>query len=786
MVRNYLLSALRFIKHNKVFAIINLTGLSIALAASFLILLYVINELSYNTIHKNRRNVYRVLNYYSDFKQTMAGTPYVLASTLKDEFPQVRAACNTRPISISLKFKDEYVRVMAMSSSSDIFRIFSIPLIEGQSEDLDAAGTILISRDMAERYFPGTDPVGREILSTFNNSDIFFTVTGVFENIPANSTLQAQCFISNKYTLDPINKTFNVKNADINWTFDFWNTWVLLSEDAKPADIEKQFEEFGKRHISENPHNSYSLQGLGDVYLRSANVANTGKSGNIRNIRLFSLIAFLIVLVAAINYIILSTAVSVSRTREIGIRKAFGAAKNNIRTQMMSESLILVIIVLPFAILLSRVSMPVAGKLFQTRLEIMISNIPVYILVYLFVALIIGLISGIYTSSYLSSLNVMDVFRNSIHAGKNKQWIRASLIVVQLVIFSTFVSSTLIIRSQYDYALKKDTGHYKQDVLLLELGRDFKGYPSFINNLKSNPNVIMAAGVMNGLPMMGSMSTMHPGFENPETKVKVEGLAVDYHFINTMGIPVLQGREFSEEFGSDLTQSVMLNETAVNALGIKEPVGKQLGGRNIIGIVRDFNLHSIHSDIPPVEIHMTDKYIQQVAVHYKPGTLKNVLPFIETEWKKVAPDRQFIYSPIESLIENLYSSEKNLSTIVSIFAVFTLLIATLGLFGLILFISKSRIKETGIKKVFGSSENAIVISYLSSNIRLVISATCISIPLTLYFMMRWLNNFPFHTSISAWIFLIAFIVSTVVVTATVFFHSYKASMINPVDALKNE
>lgn len=787
MFRNYLKSALRFLKHNKVFAVINLTGLSIALAASFIILLYVINELSYDTYNENRKNVYRVTNYYSDFKQTMAGTPFVLASTLRNDFPQVEAATNLRPAMVQLRIKEEFIGARAMASNSDVFKIFTIPLLEGSIANiLEDPNAIVISKKIAEKYFPGTDPTGNEIIGSVNNKQTVFIIKGVFQDIPVNSTLRADCFINNRHTLDPINESFKVTNADVNWGFDFWNTWVLLADGTRAGEIEDQFGDFMKRHISENPHNIYSLQNLTDVYLKSAEVANSGISGNIKNIRLFSLIAFLIVLVAAINYIILSTAVSVSRSREIGIRKTFGAADNNIRTQLLSESLILVVIVLPVVILLARLALPVAGKLFQTKLEIIPANIPLYIGVYILVTILIGFFSGIYTSSYLSSLKVMDILRNALQTGRTKRLVRSSLIVIQLVIFCTFVASTLIIRSQYNYALTKDTGHYTHDIMVVELGRNFKEYTPFINNLKSNPDIIHAAGVMQALPMRGSMSTMYPSFENPENKVKVEGLAVDYNFIETMGIPVLNGRDFSTDFGSDMTQSCLLNETAVKALGIKDPVGQKLGSMNIIGVVKDFNLHSIHSEVPPLSITMTDRYIQQVAIHYKAGTLNAILPFIEEEWKSVAQGRPFRYSTIESMIEEQYASEKNLSSIVSIFALFTLLIAALGLFGLVLFIGRSRTKEIGIKKVFGSEGKAIVYSFLRSNIFLVFIATVISIPLTFYFMMKWLNNFAFRTSISPWVFVIAFIVSSVVVTATVFFHSYKASRINPVDALKHE
>ncbi len=659
-------------------------------------------------------------------------------------------------------------------------------MVSAEQNLLDEKNSLVLSKELADRLFPGENPEGKEITGIINGKENIFIVKGVYENVPVNSTFRPQCLINNKWTLDPINETFKVTNADVNWTFDFWDTWIFLAKGVDPEEFEKQFETFAKKNISEEPHNSYSLQNLSDVYLNSENVANTGLKGNMKNVRLFSLIAFLIVLVAAINYIILSTAVSSSRGKEIGIRKAFGSHEQNIRKQLLSESILLVLLVLPVALLMARLALPAAGKLFQTELNIIPANIPAYIMVYLLVTILIGFFSGLYTSSFLSRLKVMEILRNVIQTGRKRQIIRSSLIVIQLVIFCTFVSSTMIIRSQYNYALKKDTGHITKDILIVELGRNFKGYSAFINSLKSSPNVIMAAGVMTGLPMRGWMTSMYPHFQEPEQKIKVEGLAVDYNFIKTMGIPVIKGREFSEEFGSDLTGSVMLNETAVKALGITDPIGQKLGNNNIIGVVKDFNLHSIHSEIPPLSISMTDRYIQQVAVHYKPGTLNNILPFIEAEWKKAAPDRSFSYSTIESLIERLYTSEKNLSTIVSIFALFTLLIAAFGLFGLVLFIGKSRTREIGIKKVFGSSGKAIIYTFLRANLILVFIASVISVPVTIYFMNKWLNNFSYKISISPWVFMIALLTSAFVVLATVFFHSYKASRTNPVKALRYE
>lgn len=790
MFRNYLKTAFRFLKQNKVFAGINALGLSIALAASFIILLYVINELSYNRSHEKRAHIYKVLNYYVDFKINFSGTPYVLASTLKEQFPQVSKASKTRNVSgFKLKLKDEFIDVNnAVATDSYIFDIFTIPMIDGQSNKilLDDENSIVLSRDLAEKFFPGQQCVGKEIIGMVNNKECVFVVKGVFENIPVNSTFQAQCFVTNKWTIEDINKSFNITNADVNWDMDFWTTWVLLTNDADAGQLEKQFRAMEIKCLGENPKKNYSLQNLPDVYLKSDQVMNSGIIGNLKNVRLFTAIAILILLVATFNFVILSTAVSTGRAKEIGIRKTNGANVKSIKTQLLTESVFLSLMVLPIALILARIAMPYAGKLFQTRLEIFHSNIVIYIFIYLTLTVFIGLISGIYTSYYLSRMKVMDVLKNGSYTGKRKQYFRSFLIVIQMVIFCTFVVSSLVIRSQYLYALKKDPGYYTKNILILDLGRDFKGYSAFINTIKSNPNVIMAAGTMHALPMYGSMTSMYPNFQDKNQLVKVEGMAVDYNFLKTMGIPVIAGRDFSEDYGTDMKGAMILNESAVKQLSITDPIGKTIGNSAIIGVVKDFNLHSIRTDIPPMAITMTDKYISQVAVLYKPESLQSLLPALQKEWKKAAPDRPFYYTSIENVIKDLYSTEKNLSTIVSIFALFTMVIAALGLFGLTLFISRSRTKEVGIKKVFGSSEKSIVYSFLKGNFILVVLATLISIPVTVYFMSRWLNNFAYHTTINWWFFVLAFLIVLFVVLSTVIFHSWRASRINPVEALRYE
>ncbi|MCK4750148.1 MAG: hypothetical protein KAT15_23995, partial [Bacteroidales bacterium] len=377
--------------------------------------------------------------------------------------------------------------------------------------------------------------------------------------------------------------------------------------------------------------------------------------------------------------------------------------------------------------------------------------------------------------------------KQKVSFGSRRKIFRSALIVIQLVIFCSFVAGTLIIRSQYHFALSKDPGYHNRDVLQIELGRGFQAYDAFLNGVRAVPEVIDAAGTMDGLPMGGWMVSMHSHFQDNEVKVKVEGYAVDYELVETMGITLLEGRTFSPDFGSDLTHSLILNETAVFELGIEDPVGQKMDSTyDIIGVVKDFNLHSIHTEIPPLSISMTDKYLHYLLVHYRTGTLEDLIPKLKSEWEKVEPDRPFIYSTIEEIFMDTYSAEKNLSTILSISALFALLIAALGLFGLTLFVARSRTNEIGIRKVFGSPEGAIVYSFLKSNFIMVLVAELLSVPITIYLLRRWLNNFTYRVGIGWWVFVIAFVIATLVVLATVYIHSRRASRVNPVDALRYE
>ena len=790
MFKNYLKTALQNLKRNFVFTSINILGLSIALAVSFIILLFVINELSYNSCHKNKDSVYRVIDYKKDYKSLWAGTPYVLATTLKEEFPQVEKAINVRNLRVfNIKHKEEELRIRrAVATNSEVFDIFTLPLLKGANTGdlLKDKHAICLSRNLAEKLFSDLNVVGKQIKATINKKEEVLTVNAVYEDLPENSTFKVECFVNSEWNLAPLNKAFGIDHVESSWEHDFWRTWVRLVDDSDLEAVSSQFRSLETKYLGSESKSIYSLQSLSDVYLNSAEINNTGMTGNRSTLKLFSGIALLIILVAAFNYIILSTAVSSRRAKEIGVRKTYGAKNKQIKYQFLAESVLLSSIVLPIAILLMFIILPYARELFGANLSIMSSNIVSYLLVYLTLTALIGLVSGFYTSIGLSRLKVVSILKSQNFTGRKKHVFRASLIVLQLVIFCFFLASAFTIRSQYNYSIKKNPGFNNTNVLLIDV-KDKTAYRPLLNEIKANPNVINAAGSMSCLPVVSSMVMMMPHFQDKEKQVKVEGMAVDFDFLQTMGVSLQSGRYFSYEFGGDSKTACILNETAVKQLGIEDPVGKQMASDyDIIGVVKDFNLHSFHSQTPSLMITRTDKYIKQIAVHYKDGTLDVLLPKIKNSWNQICKDQAFTYSTIEETIEGLYSEERNMSTVVTISALFTMLIASFGLFGLTLFIAQSRTKEIGIKKVMGCSSSAIIYSFLRLNMIYVIIATLVSVPITVYAMSEWLSNYSVKVDIQWWFFVIAFFIAVWVVSITVLIQSYRTAKLNPVDAIKCE
>ncbi|MCG8411028.1 MAG: ABC transporter permease [Bacteroidales bacterium] len=793
MLKNYLTTTIRFLYRNKLFTGINILGLSLALSVSFIILLFSINQLSYNTCFKNSKQIYRVISHFEDYKKTSAKTPYALLQEMREEFPQVKQVAAMNHFGkIRVKLNQETISInKVVAANSDIFKIFDLKLIGQQENILDQRNSIVLSKKQAQKLFQNIDPIGEEIVVLINKKKEVFVVRGIFDDIPVNSTFRANCFINTTWAIEKINKADAEWNAETDWDLNFWETWLMFDKKADIAALNTQFRALEEKVFKGNNNINFEIQKLTDVYLHSAHIDGGGIKGDIKNIRIFLAIALIVIIVATFNYIILSTAVSSGRANEIAIRKTNGASSQSIKRQLLIESVSLVLFVFPVVLFLTWIGKPYAEELFQTQLPIIKSNIAYYISIYLLLTLLIGLASGLYSSLYLSKLNVISIFKNPIQTGKYKTIIRSVLVVVQLIIFCIFVSSTLIIHSQYKFALERDPGYNNKNLLFVNVGMNPAKTEAFINNIKTYPNVISVGGSFEALPIRNGMPTV---FEHPQDKTqKVNGqlLPINQGFIKTMGLTLIEGEDYAKNFTSENEIAFYVNETAVKKLGIKDPVGyatdplgQHMAGGRIVGVIKDFNVYSIHNDIPPLFHAVFNDFVSQVIIRYQDGSLESLLPLIKKEWTKIAEQQIFDYKTIKDYNKEFYAEEKNLNTIISISALLTLFIATIGLFGLTLFTMKSQTQKIGIKKVFGSSERRIMFSYLGKNLIMLVIAIIISIPITTIVMNEWLSNFAFKTNIAWWIFAITFVLSAFVVLLTVLYHSHKASRINPVEALR--
>ena len=784
--------ALKFLMKNRVFTVINVLGLSIALAVSFIIILYVVNELSFNRSHEHRKHVYRVLTQYTNVDITTTGTPYIMASALIDEFPQVKRAVNTYQIrEFFIKHNNEWIDINnPIATSSDVFDVFTLPRVTSISKKglLNDKNFICLSNSLAHKLFENGDAVGEELTVMINNQEQIFRVTAVFKDLPQNSTFKADCLLNGLWAIEEVNSyPYSDGNAALSWTQNFWSTWILLAEKTYLNDIDEQFRHLENKYLDQKENVNYSIQGLSEVYLKSENINNAGIRGNLRNVRLFSLIASLIVLVAGINYIVLSTAMSISRIKEIAIRKTNGAGIKQLIYQMLTESVLIAVLSLPIAIYLAMIGLPYAGNLFQKQIAVWSNNIPIYFLVYLGLTVIIGVISGLYTSVWLSRQKVMGVFRSKAITGIGKSYFRSALIVFQLTIFCAFVSVMIIVQHQYQYALNMNPGFQNENILFLDIDEEFREHNALLQELRNNPNVAMAGSSFLPLPKTSLPAVDFPHTENSDVMIMISLMFTDVSFLEAMDITLAEGRYFSEKFATDSIDKCILNQTAVRKFGLKDPIGYYfMDTWEVVGVVEDFYTGSIQDGLRPMIFIVSDDLIYQIVIRYNPGSLEALLPFLQDTWKRLAPGLPFQYFLVEDLIRELYIAEKNLVLVVTFSALFTLVISLFGLFGLTLFIAQRRTKEIGIKKVMGSSVKQIVFSFLRINLLYILIAVAVSTPITIAVMRPWLNSYAERIDLNWWFFALTFGIATFFVVLTVFLHSYKAAKVNPVEALRYE
>ena len=781
MFTNYLKIAFRNLKKYKGYTFINILGLSVGMTCTILILLWVRDELSYDHFFPNAERLYRVIDTenYSDIDvPKFSMNPPALAQTLVDEYPEIKDAARLRTIKSAVVQYGEkrFIEDNLAFVDPSFLKMFSIPFVKGNSNNaLSNTSSIILTQRTAEKYFGNENPIGKTIRI---DNRLDFMVTGIIKNIPQNSHLKINFLLPFEV----------IKN--FGYTIEGWNnyahtTYVLLDKGLDYHVVSKKI----ANTINKNQKDAkvtISLQPITDIHLYSQNIWGIGGTGDITQVYIFSIIAILILLLACINFINLATARAGNRAKEVGMRKVVGARRKEIIYQFFLESIIYAFAALIISIILIIDLLPVFNSIsgkeltfgFQSDLDILLLAIGV--------ALITGIISGSYPAFILSRFNPVKVLKGRLGLGRSNKNFRKPLIIFQFSLTIILIIGTVVVNRQLHFLENKNLGFNKEQVLCIKLQGDLQKKLDLLKNqLKENQRVIDVSGV--SYPPSGILSSSRINkWDTRESNSEFLSylLSADFDFAKTMQIKIVEGKYFSLK--SDTAEGCIVNQAAVKAMGIQLPVGKKVEDLKIIGVIKDFNFTSLHSQISPLIIYCDPNEIKQLLVRIKPGDVSQTIKSLETEWNKIAPEFPFDYSFLDEQINKQYKSDIRVGNVINTFSLLALFIACLGMFGLASFTAEQRTKEVGIRKILGASVDSIVFTLIGDFLKWIVLANVIAWPIAWYVINKWLQNFAYRIDISWWMFLLSGGVALLIAILTVSFQAIKAATANPVKSLRYE
>ncbi|MFC1563977.1 ABC transporter permease [candidate division KSB1 bacterium] len=806
MYNNYFKIALRNIRKNKTFTAINIGGFALGIACCILILLYIRYELSYDRFYENADNIHRVAmkRTYPDVVRNWGWTSPMLAGTFKKDFAEVihstRILTDIRGTRIK-HGEEQFSENKVFYSESSFFKVFRLPFIHGDSETaLTDPNTVVITKETAERYFGNENPVGRSLKISNNWSDGQVTITGVIEDIPDNSHIHFDFLISLNST--PV---INWNGFSNGWMF---FTYIVLQDGSTPDNFEAKLPQmvnnyFGaeidgsgtetyEEHLAAGNRYEFFLQPLTDIHLRSRLEHEIEPNGNITYVYMFSFISVFILIIACINFMNLSTAKSVSRAREVGIRKAVGSLRKQLVNQYLFESVLLSFISLALAITVVELVLPLFRSFSGNPLNIdYFGNIMVIPGLIVF-ALLIGVVSGVYPAFFLSAFKPVAVLKGTGQFGLKGTFLRNGLVVFQFVISIGLITGTLIVKKQVDYMVNKELGYNKDHVMVIHnAGAVTQRVESFKQELKKNNNIVTVSGCGN-YPMRATHSAIYRFVDsNGEKVLSMHNSGVDPDFFETFDMQFVWGRPFMKDLASD-SMAVVINESALKILGVEPSENEFFGFRRhhvdsrIVGILKNFHYRSLHNEIGPVLFGMNLTYIRYMAVRIGNENIDESISYIRDVWNSFTGNAPFEYSFIDQNLEEFYVSEKKTGVISTVFSIMAIIIGCLGLFGLAAFNAERKTKEIGIRKVLGASLLNILIFLTKEFTRLISAAFILAVPLTYFIMSRWLDNFAFRVDIPPDLFLVSGLLTLLTALFTISYQVLKAAFRNPADSLRHE
>jgi putative ABC transport system permease protein len=810
MLKNYFKIAFRNLMKYKTISFINLFGLTIGLTCCMLILTYIVNELSFDKYNKNANNIYRVertflnpLTKEVNLKLAACAPPFgpLIANDFKEIKNMTQVLPNgPTPFKYEEKIFDEQA---SFFTDQQVFDFFDINVTKGNaSKALSEPFTVMLTEDIAKKYFGNEDPMNKVIRM---NDQVDLKVTGIYKSFPTNSHMHPEMMISFLTLKDTT--VYGDNNLKTNFGNNSFFTFIQLPANYDPKKLEAQFPAFQNRHIPNrgpNPNNikpsDFSVLNLTkftDIHLYSHKDDEVEENGDIKRVYIFAAIALFILIIACINYMNLSTARSVLRAKEIGVRKVVGARKPELIAQFLSESVMVAWIAMILALLITWISLPWLNSLSGQQLSATLLFKWWIIVPVLLVPFVVGLLSGLYPALFLSSFQPIKVLKGLTKVGGANISFRQVLVVVQFAVSIILIISTVVIFQQLRFMQNKSLGFNKEQIITMNLNAGLtERYESFRTEILAEPSVVNMARssrIPSGRLLDAMGSQIKRGDSLAPTMADIKYVLADDRFLPTYGIKTVAGRNFYSDAVD--TTSFLINEAAVKVLSMKSPedaVGKQFSyGRNngqLAGVFNDFHFESMHQRILPIVLFVPKRASNFGRVSFKVSgnNIDKSIAHIEKTWKKYVPAIPFEYTFLDERFKKLYESEQREGTIFTVFAFIAIFIACLGLFGLATFAISQRVKEIGIRKVLGASVGNVVTLVSKDFLKLVAISAIVAFPIAWYMMHNWLEDFAYRIDIAWWVFVSAGIIAAVVALVTISSQAIRAALANPVKSLRTE
>jgi len=818
MLKNYLKIALRNIGRHKGYSFINIAGLAIGMAVCILILVFVRNELSYDTYHEHKDRIYRIERRWfaadGSVRSSLCSVAPSFIPLLEEEFPEMEHVVRILGSGDTLITfgENNFVEERLYFAEHDIFDVLTIPLIEGNPQTaLNNPKSIVLSESMALKYFGDEEPMGKIMKVDSRRED--FQVTGVMKDVPENSHLHFDflaSFITLKglfpYYKDGSDYFFGSTNFSDNVTY----TYMRLAREADPGEVAGRIPGFIDRHlptyesesgdiIHPSQWNNLILRKVTDIHLYSHTNNELEPNSDIRYVRLFTLVALFILIIACINFMNLSTARAVKRAREVGLRKVVGANRKLLTTQFLGESLLIALLAMALALALVSTSLPYFSAFSGHELRFGLLMNPVGILILVSVFLITGLAAGLYPAVYLSAYRPATILRGELTRGARGAKMRKVMVVFQFAISAALIISVGVVFKQMRFLQNADLGFQRENIVMIP-SQSFieQNWMEIKDELLKNPR-ILAATLSKRAPSGRLLDA--PGFRVEINGEMVDGSftmphnRVEHDFFKTYGMKIVAGRDFSIDHATDENEAFILNEAAVRRLGLKSPedaVGlpmetraPNLSGR-VIGVVADFNYESMHREIVPMITYIRLGSTNTVSLRIAAGNIQETITYIQRIWDRFHPGYPVTYTFLDDRLNALYRNEARMMEMFGYFSILAIFIACLGLFGLASFTTELRTREIGVRKVMGATVSKIIILLSREFAKWVLVANIIAWPVTYFAMNKWLDNFAYRVNIGWIAFLLTALLTSMIALLTVSYQSIKAAVANPADSLRYE